>query len=456
MNTPLRFWRNLSRHAHPAHILAISFLVLILLGTVLLTLPASKLDPNAGVVDALFISTSAACVTGLSSVDITTTYTFFGNAVILLLIQFGGLGIITFSTFFAYILAGRLSMRGRDLIENSISAESAPYLGRLLKFAVLGTLAIEGIGTLILTVRFSQEYPFWQALWSGLFHAISAFCNAGFSTFAHNLADHVTDATVNLTIMTLIVLGGLGFWVLHDLFFWRPGGHRRLSLHSKLALSMTGLLILIGACMLLFFERDHSMRDFGVGGKLLASFFQSVTARTAGFNTLPIGDLTNGALLILIILMAIGASPGSTGGGIKTTTFAIILSSFFTRLRSQEQVRIFNRGIPESIVTKAIGISFFWVMTIAVAVLLMSITEARSPSDPLAHRTLVETTFEAFSALGTVGLSMGITPRLSDAGKIICVLLMYIGRVGPVTLALSIAAHRTLPVRFVEENVIVG
>ncbi|HOT95654.1 MAG TPA: TrkH family potassium uptake protein [bacterium] len=456
MNTPLRFWRNLSRHAHPAHILALSFLALILIGTLLLTLPVSKLDPDARVVDALFISTSAACVTGLTSVNITTTYSFFGNVVILLLIQLGGLGIITFSTFFAYILAGRLSMRGRDLIENSISSQPAPYLGRLLKFAVVGTLLIEGLGTLILTLRFSQDYPFGQALWIGLFHAVSAFCNAGFSTFTHNLAGHATDVTVNLTIMTLIVIGGLGFWVLHDLFFWRPGGHKHLSLHSKIALSMTGLLILIGACLLLFFEQENSMRSYGVGGKLLASFFQSITARTAGFNTLPIGDLTNGALVVLTLFMAIGASPGSTGGGIKTTTFAIILVSFFTRLRSQEQVRIFNRGIPESIVTKAIGISFFWFMTIAVATLLMSVTEARPASDPLALRTLVEIVFEAFSALGTVGLSMGITPRLSAAGKIICVLLMYIGRIGPVTLALSIAAHRSLPIRYVEENVIVG
>jgi len=198
------------------------------------------------------------------------------------------------------------------------------------------------------------------------------------------------------------------------------------------------------------------MHGFDAGGKLLSSFFQSITARTAGFNSLPIDKLTNGALIVLIILMAIGASPGSTGGGIKTTTFAIIMASFFTRLRSKEQVRIFERGIPEQIVTKAIGISFFWVMAVSLAALLMAVTESSGPPDPLARNTMVEIVFEAFSALGTVGLSMGFTPRLSDGGKLIIILLMYIGRIGPVTLAISIASQKSLPVRYAEENVIVG
>jgi trk system potassium uptake protein TrkH len=456
MNAPLRVWRSISRKVHPAHILALSFFLLILTGTLLLSLPASQLDPHARFIDALFISTSATCVTGLAPVDITQTYTFFGNVVILLLIQLGGLGIVTFSTFFAYILAGRLSMRGRDLIENSISSQPVPFLARLLKFAVLGTLLIEAVGTVLLTLRFVKDYPFWEALWLGLFHSISAFCNAGFSTFSMNLAGHTTDVVVNLTIMILIVLGGLGFWVLHEIIDWRRGERRRLSLHSQIALIMTGTLIFVGAFLLLFFEQDNTMRQFGAGGKLMSSFFQSVTARTAGFNTLPIDKMTNGALLVLIILMAIGASPGSTGGGIKTTSFAVIMASFFTRLRSQEQVRLLNRGIPESIVTKAIGISFFWILAIALSTLLMAMTESMNPGDPRTRGILVEIIFEAFSALGTVGLSLGLTPRLSDGGKVICIALMYIGRIGPVTLAISIAAKKALPVRYAEEHVIVG
>ena len=456
MKVPHQLWRQITRQFHPAHILALSFLLLILLGTLLLVLPVSKLDPHARVIDALFISTSATCVTGLAPLDITTTYTFFGNAVILILIQLGGLGIMTFSTFFAFILAGRLSMRGRDLIENSISSQPVPYLGKLLKFSVIGTFVIEAIGTVILTWRFYQDTSFFHALWMGLFHSVSAFCNAGFSPFYTSLTEYATDVTINITVMTLIILGGLGFWVLHDLYVWRPRGKKHLTLHSKIALSMTGFLILIGACAILFFEQENTMQGFGPGGKLLAAFFQSVTARTAGFNTLAIGNLTNGALIVLIILMAIGASPGSTGGGIKTTTFAIILTSFFTRLRSQEQVRIFNRGIPEQIVTKAIGISFFWIMAIAVSTLLMTITDSSGPASPMARGTLVEIVFEAFSALGTVGLSMGLTPRLSDLGKIVCVVLMFIGRIGPVTLAISIAAKKSLPVRYAEENVIIG
>ena len=456
MKATLNFWRKIPRQIHPAHILALSFLFLILAGTLLLSLPVSKLDPNARLIDALFISTSATCVTGLAPLDISAAYTFFGNVIILLLVQLGGLGIMTFSTFFAYILAGRLSMRGRDLIENSISSQPVPYLGRLLKFAVIGTLVIEGVGAVILTLRFSQDYSLGKALWLGIFHSVSAFCNAGFSPFFINLTGYATDVTVSLTVMVLIVLGGLGFWVLYDLFYWRPRRGKRLTLHSKIALNISGLLILIGACLLLFFERDNTMQDFGAGGKLLTSFFQSITARTAGFNSLPINKLTNGALVVLIILMAIGASPGSTGGGMKTTTFAVIMASFFTRLRSQEQVRLFNRGIPEQIVTKAIGISFFWVMAVSLAALLMTVTESSGTSDPLTRTTMVEIVFEAFSALGTVGLSMGFTPRLSDGGKLIIILLMYIGRIGPVTLAISIASQKSPPVRYAEENVIVG
>ncbi len=456
MQYRLALWRTLSRRIHPSHILAISFLSLILIGTLLLALPISKQDPDARLVDAFFISTSATCVTGLVSVDISATYTFFGQVVILLLIQLGGLGIMTFSTFFAYVLAGRLSMRGRDLIEHSVSSQPVPYLGRLLNFTVIGTLIIEGLGTIILTLRFNQDYPAATALWMGLFHAVSAFCNAGFSTFSMNLAGHTSDVVVNITVMTLIVLGGLGFWVLHDLIYWRGKGQKRLSLHSKLALTVTGLLILIGAALILFFEQENTMRGYGPGGKLLASFFQSITARTAGFNTLPIENLTNGALLVLIILMAIGASPGSTGGGIKTTTFGIVMASFFTRLRSEEQVRLFNRGIPESIVVKAIGISFFWMLAISVSTLLLIITESHGASTLRARSNMVEIVFEAFSALGTVGLSMGLTPRLTDLGKLVCVALMYIGRIGPVTLAVSIASKQSLPVRFAEENVIVG
>lgn len=273
MKVKLQFWNKIARRFHPAHILALSFLFLIIIGTLLLALPVSRLDENVTLLDTFFIATSATCVTGLAPLDISTAYTFFGNVVILLLIQLGGLGIMTFSTFFAYILAGRLSMRGRDLIENSISSQPVPYLGRLLKFAVVGTLLIEGVGALILTLRFSQDYPPAKALWLGVFHSISAFCNAGLSPFYTSLTGYATDAAVNLTVMFLIVLGGLGFWVLYDLFYWRPRGKKRLSLHSKIALGISGWLILIGACMLLFFERDNTMQGFSAGANCSPPFF---------------------------------------------------------------------------------------------------------------------------------------------------------------------------------------
>ncbi len=450
------FWRNFIKNIHPYHTLAISFLLLIVAGAALLYMPFSQKGPGASLVDCFFIATSATCVTGLASVDISQVYTPVGQAIILLLIQLGGLGIMTFSTFFAYILAGRLSMRGRDLIEHSVSSQPVPYLGQLLKFTVLGTLTIEMIGALFLTLRFLPGHTFAHALWSGIFHSISAFCNAGFSLYSDNLMSFRDDAVVNITIMALIVLGGLGFWVLHDLKNIRKKGFRRLTLHSKVVLTVTGLLILIGAAAIMFFELEHTLRSLSSGQKLMVSFFHSVTARTAGFNTLAIGEMTNGAILVLIVLMVIGASPGSTGGGIKTTTFAVIFTAFFARLRTEQQLRLFNRGISESTVTKSIGIAIFWIMAVCIAAFLLLITETYSMPSVLSRGILIELFFESFSAIGTVGLSMGITPHLTQFGKIIILLLMYVGRIGPITLALAIANKQQVAVRYAEEKIIIG
>lgn len=451
-----RFWHKFIKNIHPYHTLAISFFMLIVIGAALLYMPFSQKNPGASLVDCIFIATSATCVTGLASVDISQVYTPVGQVIILLLIQLGGLGIMTFSTFFAYILAGRLSMRGRDLIEHSVSSQPVPYLGQLLKFAVLGTLTIETIGAIFLTFRFLPGHSMAHAIWSGIFHSISAFCNAGFSIYSDNLVRFRDDEVVNVTIMMLIVLGGLGFWVLHDLKNVRYKGLRGLTLHSKIVLTVTGLLILIGAAAIMFFELENTLRPLSAGQKLLASFFHSISARTAGYNTLNIGDMTNGTILVLILLMVIGASPGSTGGGIKTTTFAIIFSAFFARLRTEQQLRLFNRGISESTVTKSIGIAIFWIMAVCIAAFLLLITETYSMPSVLSRGILVELFFESFSAIGTVGLSMGITPHLSQVGKIIILLLMYIGRIGPITLALAIANKPTVAIRYAEEKIIIG
>ncbi len=437
--------------------MALSFALLTLIGSLLLLLPISHRQPIR-FVDALFTSTSAACVTGLTIVDTGTHFTLFGQLVILGLIQAGGLGIMTFSAFFAHVVAGRLSIRGRDMIESTFGGSNIPRLGNFVLGIVLSTLIIETIGALILSFRFMLEYPFSRAVYLGVFHSIAAFCNAGFSLFPTNLEAYVTDVTITMTILILIVVGGIGFWVLFDLRnLMRNGSNRRsLTLHSKIALLYTAMLILVGTMGLLFFEWQNSFKDLPFGGKLLGAVFHSITPRTAGFNTVNIGAMTNASLLLIMLLMFIGASPGSTGGGIKTTTFGVLLAMTFARLRDKKQVQVFNRGVPEPIVSKAIGIAFFWLVAVAIVSMLLLITEHPGGSHEVGHSLFLDVLFEAFSAIGTVGLSTGLTPLLSTSGKTFIILLMYIGRVGPVTLALAMAFQRPLNVRLAEEQLWVG
>jgi len=449
--------QRISRNIHPAHTLALSFLFIILLGTILLSLSISVHGNPLSFLDALFTATSATCVTGLIVVDTATKFTLFGQLVILSLIQIGGLGIMTFSTLFAYLIAGRLSIRGHAFAEEAIGQGPMPNIGRFLLIIVLGTFSIEAIGGLILSLRFAAEFPLKHAVLLGYFHAVSAFCNAGFSLFTTSLVHYYDDIIVNITVMVLIIAGGLGFLVFVDLRNLRK--HRRfraLTLHTKIVLSVTATLILAGFLGILFFEWNNTLANVPIGGKLLSAAFQSVTARTAGFNTIPIEKMTNSALLLLIILMMVGASPGSCGGGIKTTTFGVLMAMIFSRLRDQQQVRMFNRGVPESIISKAIGISFFWLVAVTGVGLLLLFTEHPGGPHELGRTLFLEVIFEAFSAMGTVGLSMGLTTTLSAIGKVLIIILMYVGRIGPVTMALAVAVGRPLHIRLAEEKFMVG
>jgi trk system potassium uptake protein len=447
------FWQQSTRKINPPHILAISFLLLILFGSWLLQLPVSCTG-SVSYIDALFISTSATCVTGLSTIDIGTRFTGFGQIVVLILIQLGGLGFMTLSTFFIYILAGRFSIKGRDLIEQSVASQPLPYLGKLLVFTVTGTAIIEACGGIVLSWRFADLYPWSQAIYLGFFHSISAFCNAGFSVFPDNLMAFRHDLIVNSTVMTLIVLGGLGFWVIYDLHNLR-GGFRKLTLHSKIVLTTSFFLIVIGALFIAFFDWHTALNGDSIFNRFLASTFQSVSARTAGYNTLMISEMSHGSLLVLMILMGIGASPGSCGGGVKTSTFAVLLAAVFSRLHDQRQIRLFNRGIPEEVISKAMGIVFFWLAVVISAVMVLLVSESDIAA-PFQQTLLVQSFFESLSAIGTVGLSMGITPYLSIVGKIVIIVLMYVGRIGPITLAVLIASNRSVNYRFAEEKVIVG
>ncbi len=439
----------------PAKTLAVSFLILIFGGTFLLMLPFSS-NRHVSIIDALFTSTSASCVTGLIVYDTGTQWTLAGQIIILLLIQLGGLGIMTFSTLGAFIIAGKINLRNRQMIEESLGGMSIPKPGKLLSAIVLGTLVFETIGALLLTLRFIKQYPFFKALYYGIFHSISAFCNAGFALYPDSLERYQNDVTVNLVIMSLIITGGIGFWVLFDIIHLFKNRRRKLGYHSAIVISTSAVLILGGMLAILLLEWNNSLSHLAFPYKIMNAAFQSITTRTAGFNTIRIENFSNGSIMIMMILMLIGASPGSCGGGIKTSTFAVIMAMIFSRLSDQRQVRLFKRGVPEQIISKAIAILFFSLILLTIAIIFLLMTEHHPGIAVPERATFIEVVFEAFSALGTVGLSMGLTPVLTSSGKVIVVFLMFLGRIGPLAIALAIATKKDLHIRYAEEQVWVG
>ncbi|NIR52947.1 hypothetical protein GWO43_30445 [candidate division KSB1 bacterium] len=446
---------------HPARIVLLSFLVVIIIGTGLLMLPNATVRGSISVVDALFTATSATCVTGLVVLDTGADFTRFGQIVILVLIQIGGLGIMTLSTFFVYLIAGRLTFTEREILQDTLSQHPMADFARLLKLVFLVTIAIEALGCGLLTWRFMQTTPASDALYTGLFHAVSGFCNAGFSLFSNSLENYRDDVVMNLVMSGLIVLGGLGFIVLFDLFHCLKKVRRRsvsqLSFHTRIVLFITVVLILSGTILFFGLENSNGLQTLSLRNRFLASFFQSVTTRTAGFNTVNINTLSNATLFFLILLMFIGASPGSCGGGIKTSTFAVIASSVFARFRMKEDVNIFYRRIPEAIVSRAISVVFFSIMIVVTFTMALLVAELPAISHTESRGLFLDYLFEVFSAFGTVGLSTGITSRLSEAGKVLITLLMFVGRLGPLTVALAVRGKDTGPsFRYVRENVLVG
>ncbi len=439
----------------PAQVIASSFFIAIMFGTVLLMLPAASSDgKGADFLTALFTSTSATCVTGLIVVDTPTYFSKFGQIVILCLIQLGGLGIMTFSVSAALIFTRRMGIKERAMIGEFVETVKLADLTGIIRYVISMTLTVEILGALILFVRWCRDFGnYGKAAYTAIFHSISAFCNAGFSLFSDSLVRYVGDITVNLTITFLIIIGGIGFVVVNEvtgsisLKDWRKR-LSRVSVHTKLVLSATLVLLVIGMIFIFFFEFDGALRDLPLKDKLLAAYFHSVTPRTAGFNTLEISAFSNVTLFITIALMFIGASPGSTGGGIKTSTFGILILSVKSMLLERDEVEIFNRTIPKRIVYKSISIAVISFSFLTVMFALLLISEKSSFTDIL---------FEAFSAFGTVGLSTGMTPQLSGPGRVFVIMLMFVGRIGPLTIALAIREKRHREAySFPEGSVMVG
>lgn len=445
---------------HPAQRILLSFVVVILVGTLFLLLPMSSSGGHPGFLRALFTATSATCVTGLVIVDTGTYWTLFGQIVILLLIQVGGLSYMVLTTMFiaAFRRKVRLSLRQTGDFRESVPMPLRGNPATFARLIAVSVIAFEGFGALFLSLRFLQSMSAGRAIWNGIFTSVSAFCNAGFDVLGGGMTSfepYAGDLTVNLVIPTLIIVGGIGFPIINELVHrLSRRQHRRLSTHARTALLMTAALI-VGGGLLIFAVESVTPTVFAhmpLKDRLLASWFQSVTARTAGFDTLRIGGMHTASLMVLILLMFIGASPGGTGGGVKTTTFAVVAAFVWGVMFGSDQTRLGTRGIRKGTVNKALVVFVLSLVIVIGATFLLAITDGQK------FPTL-NLLFEVTSAFGTVGLSTGITPMLSAAAKYVLIAVMLAGRVGVLTATMSLLSpiqqleHR---VHFAEDDVAIG
>ena len=433
--------------------IAYGFVGVILMGSLLLMLPISSRDGSVTpFIDCLFTAASASCVTGLVVYDTWTHWTLFGQLVILTMIQIGGLGFVTIGVFLSMVLRRKIGLKQRGLMQESVNTLEIGGMVRLAKKIILGTLLFEGMGALILALRFIPELGMGRGIYYGVFHAVSAFCNAGFDLMGYqgeysSLINYYNDWVVNLVIMSLIVIGGIGFLVWDDVS--RHGIHvRKYMLHTKIVLLTTFLLVFGSAWLFYIFERDNLLVGMDAGGQLLTSLFSSVTARTAGFNTTDTAALTDASKLLTIILMFIGGSPGSTAGGVKTTTMIVMYLHLWSVIRQSHGVNAFGRRLEEDAIKRASSI-FSMNLTLALAVTLYIMA---------AQQLLMQDVlFETFSAIGTVGMTTGITRDLTWFSRLLIAFLMYCGRVGSLSFALSFTQRRRVaPVRQPEEKIIIG
>ena len=436
----------------PNRIIALGFLLIILLGAVLLTLPAaSRTGDGLPFLDSLFTATSATCVTGLVVADTWTQFNLLGQIVLLLLIQLGGLGYMTLVLMIALLRRKKISLRERSVMMESVSALRLSDSLSLLRYILIGTLAIEGLGAILLSFRFIPELGFFRGSWYALFHSVSAFCNAGFDLMGFrepysSLTSYVHDPLVNLTVCALVLLGGLGFIVWRDI--WKNGLHfRRYTLHSKIILPASAVLTLGGALLFWAAERQGVLAGMEPGQQALAALFQAVSPRTAGFNTVDLAALTGQSKLISSLLMFVGAAPAGTGGGIKITTVAVCLLTLGSYVRGKQEVAIFNRRLDQGQVHRAsVAVTLYLVLAMAGSFLLL-VTQGFSLQDTL---------FEIFSALSTVGLSTGITRDLSAFSRVVVIAMMFCGRIGSLTMIMAVAERLPPRVKDPVEQIVIG
>ena len=439
-----------------AQIVPVVFLSVILLGSLLLMTPFASTGRAVRFIDALFTMTSAVCVTGLIVLDTPKDFTIFGQLVILAGIQLGGLGYSTMATLLLLAVGRRIGLRQRMMMMEVLSTLSMEGLVRFVKIIVVITLLVEAVGASLLAIRFASDMEPLRAIYLGIFHAVSAFNNAGFSLFSENLIPYRSDLLVNLTISLLIILGGIGFLVFRDILDNFHGERVRFSTHTKLAFLVTGLLIVVGTAGIWGFEihNDRTLGALPPGEQIMVAYFHSVSARTAGFNTIDLSLMGKPALYLLILLMVVGGSPGSTAGGIKTTTFGIIVASIWGTLKGRADVMMFHRRIPQEIVAKSFILAALAWGLVTGFTMVLSYSESQE---------FLRILFEVTSAAGTVGLSTGnggvlsFSALFSEFGKCIIIVTMFIGRLGPLALGLfAVRTHKELRYRYAEARVVIG
>ncbi|SHI74392.1 trk system potassium uptake protein TrkH [Dethiosulfatibacter aminovorans DSM 17477] len=422
---------------HPSHFLILWFAILIFVGATLLNLPFASADGRSiGFIDALFTAASAVCVTGLVVVNTAAHWTIFGKLVILMLIQVGGLGIMTMATLIAFLLGKKITLKDRLLMQEEMNTSTIQGVVLLTRRILFLTIGVELIGAIFLSVAFVKDYGTARGIWFAIFHSVSAFCNAGFDITGNSLVDYVDSPIINLTVVGLVVIGGLGFYAIMDIV--QKKKFKSYMLHTKLVLIISASLLVFGFVTIFAFEYNNpaTMGNLGIKGKILSSLFHSMTPRTAGFNTLDTGAMTMPSTFLTILLMFVGGSPGSTAGGVKTTTVGIVVIAIFRLIKGNEDVEVLWKRIPIKLILRAIAVIGIAFMIIAISTLILLVSEKNLGA------SFMDMLFEVVSAFGTVGLSRGLTPQLSDIGRLVITLTMFVGRLGPLTLAFGIAQRQ--------------
>lgn len=432
---------------NPSVTVVLSFFVLILVGTVLLKLPIATTETISWL-NTLFTATSAVTVTGLIVVDTGTAFTLFGQTVIMFLMQLGGLGLMTSAVSIFFIFKRKIGMQQRNLIRASLNQDSSGGIIRLVRYLLFFSLSIELIGFILLSIKWIPEFGFSKGSFYSLFHTVAAFNNAGFSLWSDSLSSYVGDPVVNLTITSMFVLGGIGFTVLLDV--WNKKKFKTLTLHSKVMIVGTLVINIIAiiSIFILEYSNPQTLGSLSFEDKAWSAYFQGLTPRTAGFNSIDISALTLPTMLLIVILMFIGAGSASTGSGIKLSTFIILLLTTITTLKGGEEVSLFGRRLKNSAVLRALTLTLISFLLVFVAIFVLTVTE---------NGSFIAIVFEVVSAFGTVGLSTGLTTELSTIGRFVIMFVMFVGRIGPITIAsILLTSKNPSLIRYPQENIFVG